>query len=797
MAEITSLVINFNGSNNSTNFIDETGKIITPFGSAVISTAQSKFGGSSGYFNGGGYLDVQSSTNLSMSADFTVELWVYTDPSTAAWSRLIENEQHNVTGGWHFSYNGSDSAGSRRLGFQLGLNGGGGGRIDSNSAIPTNQWVHVAVTRYNNVIRMFVNGVQQTAALTTAESFSSSSLRIGATLGSASNYFTGYIDSIQIIKNRALYTENFTVPTEQPQYDPYYNNTSLLIPFDGPNNSTVFGDYSSNRNIITAYGDAKISTTQSKFGGSSLYISGNSGCAVKIPYNLKFDPESYDFTIESWVYPTSLSGSLAQCIVGTFSYGSVEGSPNHTNAGWFFGLLENGTNYLMFGWGNNVGTWTTILSTTTAPTLNTWSHVALVKNGSTFTMYLNGISVGTSTYSTPITLSKQYLRIGSCSNNGTESFYFRGNIDDLRITKGIARYTSNFTPPIQSFYKPYNYDPFLDKLSLLLHMDGDNNSTTFKDSSANNSIIAFGDAKISTTQSKIGGSSGYFDGNGDYLTIPDSTIFDFGTNDFTFECWIYPTAYPSPAGDICVTNGSTNGCGLRLHSNGTISALFNISGTSIAAISTTVVPLNTWTHISQSRSSLTSGKIFINGILENTVTLGTGSQNYPGIGVCIGRNPTNSSWYYTGYIDDLRITKGIARYTTDFTPPVSRFYDLIAKIEYFYSVYNDFVRCALGEAIGDYRNNSRIYIDNDLYFDTVDYGEINIQGYYKIDKTPVYRKIRLCTYPNHFIIRETWSNPTTGFYSFNNIKKQDYVLIFEDYENLHHSKIRRLFMDQL
>ncbi|MCA9496395.1 MAG: hypothetical protein KC589_05620 [Nanoarchaeota archaeon] len=115
----------------------------------------------------------------------------------------------------------------------------------------------------------------------------------------------------------------------------------------------------------------------------------------------------------------------------------------------------------------------------------------------------------------------------------------------------------------------------------------------------------------------------------------------------------------------------------------------------------------------------------------------------------------------------------------------------------FYGVYNDLITCKPGEVIGDFRNNSKIYIDNNLYFDTVDYGEINIYGYYKIDKNPVHRKIRLCTYPNHFIIRETWSDPITGLYSFNNVKKQDYILIFEDYENLHHSKIRRLFMDQL
>lgn len=763
MAEITSLVINFNGSNNSTNFIDETGKIITPFGSAVISTAQSKFGGSSGYFSGASYLDVASSSNFSMSADFTVELWVYTDPATAAWRRLIENEQYNVTGGWHFSYNGSDSAGSRRLGFQLGLNGGGGSRIDSNSAIPTNQWVHVAVTRYNNVIRMFVNGVQQTATLTTAESFSSSSLRIGATLGSASNYFTGYVDSIQIIKNRALYSENFTVPIEQPQYDPYYNNTSLLIPFDGPDTSTVFGDCSPNRNIITVYSTAAISTTQSKFGGSSGYFNG-SGAYLSIPDSNLFVFGSGDFTIECWIKTSTANKVILDRYMSSIS----------TN--WQISITSSG--YLQ--WYTNTAKKTGSIVVTDG----NWHHIVVVKSNNILNFYIDGVVDGTglsdtTNYSTSVT----YLGIGAQINSRNTSYDFNGYIDDLRITKGIARYTGNFTAPSQSFYKPYNYDPYLDNVSLLLHMDGDNNSTTFKDSSANGSIVSvFGNSKISTTQSKIGGASGYFDGTGDYLTIPDSTVFDFGTNDFTFECWIYPTAYPSPAADICVTNGSTNGCGLRLQSNGTIAALFNISGSSVAAISTTVVPLNTWTHISSVRSSLTSGKIFINGILENTVTLGTGSQNYPGIGVCVGRNPTNSSWYYTGYIDELRITKGFARYTTDFTPPVSRFYNLIAEIEYFYGVYNDFVRCALGEAIGDYRNNSIFYTQEPIPFlDIEDGGTYFIEDYVTYNGVPASRRVDLYILQSRRLIRSVWSDPITGYYCFEYLKPQLYFVWCEDY----------------
>lgn len=191
------------------------GHTVQAIGDAGMSTGQSKFGSSAMSFDGAGdYLNFANSSDFSLgSGDFTIEFWVWTDPRVTAWARLLENVAYNVTGGWHFSYNGNDAPGGRRLGFQIGLNGGGGARIDSNAALPTSQWAHVAVTRSAGVIRMFVNGVLQSASISTSENYSSQQLRVGSTVGTPGNFFMGYLEDLRITKGVARYTSSFSAPT--------------------------------------------------------------------------------------------------------------------------------------------------------------------------------------------------------------------------------------------------------------------------------------------------------------------------------------------------------------------------------------------------------------------------------------------------------------------------------------------------------------------------------------------------------------------------------------------------------
>lgn len=222
----------------------------------------------------------------------------------------------------------------------------------------------------------------------------------------------------------------------EPLPDLYFNSVSLLLHMDGSNSSTTFTDNSSNTLTVTANGNAKVSTAQSKFGGASAVFDGN-GDYLSISSNavLAFPG---DFTIELWVY--QVANSLAHGLVvkrdlgafGTGTWGIYIGDGTI----YFACLDAQAAGYHSFG---------TIA-------LNTWTHVAVSRNGSTIRMFLNGALNNTVTNSINFTNSWN-LHIAAWVGGGgvPTSGWLNGYIDDLRITKGVARYTASFTPPSAAF----------------------------------------------------------------------------------------------------------------------------------------------------------------------------------------------------------------------------------------------------------------------------------------------------------------------------------------------------------
>ena len=209
--------------------------------------------------------------------------------------------------------------------------------------------------------------------------------------------------------------------------------------------------------------------------------------------------------------------------------------------------------------------------------------------------------------------------------------------------------------------------------ALLLNFNGSNGSTTFTDSSPNNlAVTATGGAAISTAQSKFGGASAYFDGNGDYLQVSNEGEFDFGTGDFTIEAWVYPTdaSYPntivgkrgSGESDLAfvlyVLGGTTH---LVVSSNGTS---WELNGSGTATVNN-----NAWGHIALVRKGSTFS-VYWNGVLSQSFSSSSSIFN-SSVPLRIGGGGA-ANQDLVGYIDDLRIVKGIALYTANFTPPTAQ-----------------------------------------------------------------------------------------------------------------------------
>jgi hypothetical protein len=220
-------------------------------------------------------------------------------------------------------------------------------------------------------------------------------------------------------------------------------------------------------------------------------------------------------------------------------------------------------------------------------------------------------------------------------------------------------------------------DPFFDQTTLLLHGDGTNGSTTFVDSSSNNfTITANGNAQIDTAVKKYGTGSMEFDGAGDYLTAPIDTAFQFGSGDFTIEGWINV-----PSVDATYRTILSIGPPVQIYArSGTIEVFFNDSDDTISYIVTgttgpaSSISTNTWVHFAVVRSGTTFTVYVdgVNGVAKTGVSAPVAaSATAPAVGIYL----PGSSLPYTGYIDDLRITKGVARYTAAFTPPDRAFPD--------------------------------------------------------------------------------------------------------------------------
>lgn len=188
---------------------------------------------------------------------------------------------------------------------------------------------------------------------------------------------------------------------------------------------------------------------------------------------------------------------------------------------------------------------------------------------------------------------------------------------------------------------------------------------------------AFGNAAISATQSKFGGSSATFDGSGAHFSIPTSEDFRLLDSDFTIEMWIYRTTDTTSTVMGKLSSATIESSfGLSTIVNGAIDFVMyvGLSGHSVSSISG-AVPVSGWHHVAVTRTSNTL-KIFVNGDLKGTNTaLGGAVVNYStAAALRIGGYGTEDT-PFNGYIDDVRITKGVARYTAPFTPPVAAFPD--------------------------------------------------------------------------------------------------------------------------
>lgn len=468
--------------------------------------------------------------------------------------------------------------------------------------------------------------------------------------------------------------------------DSYYNNVTLLLHMDDGVAATPTRKDSSPYNFTPVLiNDPQVTILYSKFGWKSSDMKTIFGPdSYWYPYTIQHDLLGGDFTVECWIFLTStVDGKrIAASGGGAVTYNTTNGIH------WALLLRNSGGNL-------ELAIYTTSgvnrVTTTGTITLNRWNHVAASVSGTTVYVSINGVvESGTiSTVQRPST--NPNLTIGNIFGDSTasNSTAFDGYMDEFRITKGVARYTSNFTPP--SGPLPYpdaipvaadpTTDPQFSNVSLLLAMNGANNSTSFIDSSSNNfTVTRNGNLSITTSERLFNNSSGYFNtvynnANHAYLTIPHNNAFEFDSGDFTIEFFALFTEFGGST--ICIYNKGAiridgdrfNGGRLYLTViDSTSTNLFNSSAYNIEGI-----PVGTWHHFALTREGNTF-RTFLNGVVRGTVTSSNAIQSSSStmfIGAANAASNGFSNFY--GYLSNFRITKGVARYTSNFTPSLYAF----------------------------------------------------------------------------------------------------------------------------
>jgi hypothetical protein len=613
----------------------------TPFGGGV--------GGSFSFVTSGNSLKATSSTLSLSGSDFTIEGWIYLTGYSPSYSGFYESalcgSYNGGTSGFEFAITGTASS-YTGINFQAKTSNVSQININQAQSFSLNTWYHIAVIRSGTSFRIFVNGALINTTTSSAAWTDSGVLDVGQIGATGFQYTTqGNISNFRVVKGTALYTANFTPPTAPLTA---ISGTSLLITGTGQGmfNNSTFVDQGPNALALTASNTFPVYAGSSPFGNSypgSLFFTGGQRFRLATSTSLQFD--AGDFTIEFWM--KAGSSQVTYAII-------TDGSTNNSATNIGVGVNNGGTaGKLCF---NVQGSTLPMVSTTTVLD-NTWRHIACVRSGSNAYLFVNGVleasRIGT------ITFTAAYLNGGcfggSAFGTGTSSDnYFTGSISNFRVVKGTALYTSNFTPSTTPLTAVTN-------TSLLIRGD----TGAFYDLSNNgNPESNTGTTAVTTQIKKYGNESASYTATA-YQTVNDAVNLQLGTGDYTIEMWVYRNAAGVLHSLICKGAAAT---GWLLQVNSSNQLVFTVTSTAILT-STTTIAATTWTFVTVTRSG-SSTRLFVGGNLEATATDSTNFNQTNALLVGCDRSNLNG---LNGYLDDIRITKGVARYTASFTPPTQTF----------------------------------------------------------------------------------------------------------------------------
>lgn len=658
--------LTMNSVNNATSLTDPVGSHNISFvGNAKISTDNKKFGSSSLRLDGtnNSYLQIGTNNNPSdiplNNEDFCIEMMLYLDAVDDG-RRILSLGGNDSTNGLLIeSLNSGDNLNSLRVMMGNAGNNSNVVNLVGKYCLVEKQWQHIAYVRQDNNVYLYVDGELKVAAHYegSVNLGTSGSLKLGADQ-SGENGMIGNIDDFRLTIGKSRYFNTFKIPEHQISNVGTSSDVKLLLHFEGDNNSKTIVDRG--HGIITnisALGNAEISSDKHKFGETSLKLDGTNS-VVEVPNNALIMPNSFytnPFTIEGY-YNFSQSDKTQYLYKKA---NSMMLSYEHASSKLKLRLEDTSSGAQDF-------------EASFTPTVGQWYHIAMVKNGSNVSMYVDGVRVINSNYLNTIKASTDSLDIGA--NRAGGDGYMNGYVDEFRIVASAVYSGDIFTPAHHQFFPTQEHvitsnDNYANQIDLLLHFE-EANGSNLVDSSSTDATVSLDAGSLNSDNARFGSKSLSVPSNGvgcqvNKLQSNEHDIFP--TSDYTIEMYFKLNQGVNDS-KLFRTNG--NGLILKIqnHSNQiSLGTAESVTGNNYNAMggSTPAPYLETdrWYHIAVVRKDN-----IIYTYLDGTLRSTNNEQN---------QNAINGTYYIgenlNGYIDELRITNGIARYTANFTPQTSAF----------------------------------------------------------------------------------------------------------------------------
>jgi hypothetical protein len=649
------LLQNFEGANASTAFYDDVSGDPWSFSGPTISTDQAKFGSTCGKFAASNaYLD--SPCAAFNKNDFTIECFVYLTATSASLGAFIFDMRPTGQNGAYpalYILNGA-------VRYYVNT----ADQITQASGMSTGAWHHVALCRASGVTKLFVDGTQVGSNYTDTNVYQGYKMRVGANQNNigASAFALGYMDAFRVTVGVARYTAAFTPPSvpylQGPRYDPWFGQVAALMHMDTPADTS--GHISDQTGKVYAInGNAAISTLQKKFGAASASFDASLTSHIDSPLSGEFSFFAGDLTIEMWVYKPTFTTQY-----NFFEVNTTQGANPSDRIVLYFPNASANPRFF-----NNSDR----ISSSIAVSANTWTHIALTRESAAsnnMQLFINGASAGTVSLGT--SFQEGRIRIGG---DGTTAA-INGYIDELRITKGVCRYSAPFPAPNQphaDVLAGNTSDLLSNIVKSLMNMRGSSGATSLIDEKARTWTTG-GDVKIDTTQ---GFNAAVFDGTGDSLTTANvQADFDWWIDDYTIEAWIKASSFssweyidgsnhnPRLHGNMTAASSTSNYWSFGPIAGGQLK-FYYYNGSSNSVVSTATVPTGQLTHIAMTKA-VDGIRMFIDGVLVSGPTAISGTpQSSTGVTQTIGAFNSGS---ITGYVKATRVTKGKARYLANFTP---------------------------------------------------------------------------------------------------------------------------------